>query len=330
MKASSIILVLSGCVLCFPARAEEQPVDIEARKRTIPVLETRIKEREERLGELAGDIMTLNQRLDSRINKIVDKIASIKDSEESGYRISQIKKQAMEGLGRSIKRLQERRADLILEARKNSTATPTEVIEGDAAKFDENVEKRVQQILEISKSYTQSADVEKYQRVAGGGYNYGSGWDDDLYEISDEWRQNRRDRTMDKVQSDEVIAALKKSIERHENSASDLKANLKSNRYSETDRQLMTMELKRHEKLLEARKEALREMSEVAMPNTASVDRNEAHHLQQSLADTSEDLRRDFDTIFAKYNEYTEEREKVYALKDNLAARKKWLEEHAK
>lgn len=231
------------------APAREQAVDIDARKRTIPVLEERIKEREERVGELAADITTLYERLDSRIDRIVKKIASIKDSEQSGYRVSQVKKEAMEGLGRAIKNLQNRRSDLLLEARRNTTVTPTGVIEGDAAKFDEKIEKRVHQILEVSKSFTQSADVKKYQRVAGGGYYDTWGYDGGGYEISGKWRQNRRDRTMNKVQRDEIIAALKKSVARHESLASDLRAILRSNRYSPTDRELMSMELKRHERI---------------------------------------------------------------------------------
>ena len=215
MKTSPLALAMTFATLGL-APAQQPPVagtDIEAHMRSIPILEQHLKDREERIGEIAADIIRLDTRLEGKVDKIVKTLASIKDSHDSGYRVSQIKMDAMNGLKRTIESYLGRRNALIREAREQRTGIPKEVLEGDAAKFDARIEKRVEQILELSKSFTQDADVEKYQRVAGGGYSY-NGWNEELYEISDEWRQNRRDRIMDIKQRREVIEALKKSISR--------------------------------------------------------------------------------------------------------------------
>ncbi len=305
--------------------AKEEKIDLAARQATIPVLEEHIKEREERLAETAADIMRLDKRVETKVDRIVKKLASIKDSQKSGYRVSQIKKKAMEGLGRSIKTYQSKRAALIQQAREGQTAIPEEVLKGDTKKFNEHIEKRIAQILEISKSYTQDADVEKYEQVSGGGWGWG-----DVEQISDEYRQNRRDRTMDKKQRDEIMDALKKSIERYESRIAGLKDSLANRTLSKTDRRLMEAELKHSESILDSRKEQRREMLEVEQPYTKSVTRNMAQDLQDALDDAAGDLRGDINTIFTKYAELNRERENVYKAKRNLEARKKWIADYIK
>ena len=152
---------------------------------------------------------------------------------------------------------------------------------------------------------------------------------EELYEISDEWRQNRRDRTMDGKQRKEIMDALEKSIERHESLIASLKDKLANRKMSKTDRELMAAELKRHEELLSIREFQRSEMLEVDVPDTDALTKTAAKDLEDALADASGDLRRDFETIFVKYAELNKERQKVFRLKENLEARKKWLEEHA-
>lgn len=322
----AFVTVLAGW---SPAReTADGSIDLAARQRSIPILEEHISEREERLGEIAADIMRLDKRVEAKVDKIVRKLAGIKDSQKSGYRVSQVKQQAMQGLERSIQTYQSKRASLIEDAKEGRTAIPAEVLEGDAKVFDERIEQRVAQILEISKSFTQNADVAKYQKVAGGGYSWG-GWYEDLEEISPAYRQNRRDRTMDKKQRDEVMKALANSIARHEARVSDMNLALKRN-LSPTERSLIGAELKRNEDILAARKEQYREMSEVGQPNTASVDRNEAQDLQRALGDAVADLRQDMQTIFRKYAELNRERDTLFRAKANLEARKKWISDHVR
>ena len=331
MRLLPITLAATLCAIgSVPAEQETtEKIDLEARKRSIPILEEHLKDREERLAEIAADIIRLNDRLEGKVDKIVKKLAGIKDSQKSGYRVSQIKMDAIDGLKRSIEKYQTRRIALIREVREQRTGIPKEVLEGDAAKFDKRIEKRVDQILELSKSFTQDGDVEKYRKVAGGGYSY-NGWDDELYEISDEWRQNRRDRTMDGKQRKEIMDALKKAIERHESLIASLKDNLANRKMSKTDRDLMSSELKRHEQILAVRENQHHEMFEIDSPNTSQVSRDAAQDLEEALADASGDLRRDFETIFVKYAELNKERQKVFKVKRNLEARKKWITDYVK
>lgn len=306
----------------------EEQIDLAARQRSIPILESHIKEREERLAEIVTDMKRLDDRVETRIDRIVTKLASVKDSEKSGYRMSQVKMRAIEGLKNTIQTYQTKRAALVTEAREGRYGIPLEVLEGDAKVFNTRIEKRVAQILEISKSFTQDQDVEKYRKVAGGGRTWG-GWHEDLEEISPEYRQNRRDRTMDAKQSKEVLGALKKAIERHETRISDLKLFLERT-MSSTDRALLEAELKHTEEMLAVRKEQYREMLEVGQAHTSSVSRDQAQDMENALDDAGADLRHDMASIFQKYAELNRERGKVFKAKDNLEARKKWIADYIK
>ena len=57
--------------------SREQVVDLEARKASILVLENHIKEREARMGLVAADIVRIDQRLEGRIAKMVERLAGL-------------------------------------------------------------------------------------------------------------------------------------------------------------------------------------------------------------------------------------------------------------
>ncbi|NIP95349.1 MAG: hypothetical protein GWO24_18655, partial [Akkermansiaceae bacterium] len=321
------VSVLSVGMSLAQEEKEEKEIDLEARKASIPIIEGHIEDRQERMAEIANDIMALDRRLEAKLQKVVNRLASIKDSTKSGYRVSQIKMDAMEGLRKTAENYQSKRAALITEIREGRTGIPKEVLESDAKIFDQHIEKRVEQILQLSKSFTQDASVKKYEQVEGSSYYDGWGWGD-ASRISDEYRQNRRDRTMNKKQRNEMITALKKSIERHESLIAGFKDSLENRRMSEADRELMRSEMNRHIRILDTRQGQLEELIIVPQPATAPLTRDAAMDLQDALKDAASDMRRDFETIFVKYADLNRERSKVFKLKRNLEARKKWIAEY--
>ena len=198
MKTFTILLAISFASLTRIA-AQEEKIDIEARMDSIPIMEDHIEDREAQMTEIANDIVRLHRRLDDKLEKVVKQLASIKDSTSSGYRIGKLKMDAIESLRTSVEAYQRKRAAVIAEIREGRSGIPKHVLEGEAKHLDEHIEKHINQMLTISKSFTQDKNVEKYERVAGGGYSFGYGWGwDDGIQISDEWKQNRRDRAMDK------------------------------------------------------------------------------------------------------------------------------------
>eukprot|EP00903_Cladosiphon_okamuranus_P003511 g3509.t1 len=305
----------------------ETPIDLEARKESIVTLEAQISEREERMKELAGDILRLDQRTEARVGKIIDKLASVRDGKDSKWDISQTKMDAIEGLGKTIEDYRQRRNELVEKMKEGDTPIPQEVLEGDVEKFDSHIESRVEQIMEISKSFTQEKDVKKYERVGGARHFNGWGWDENI-KISEEWRQNRRDKTMDAKQSREVIEALEKAMVRLEQMIAAQKDSLKNRELSATERQIMEEELQNNEAILAKRRGQHGELLEAGQPDTDPLGGDAAHDFQEALKDAVSDLRTDYQTIFSKYAELNRQRVQVYSLKENLEARKQWIADY--
>lgn len=327
MKAAASTLALAALV-AFPALAEEEKeIDLEARKQSIVTLEGHIKEREERLAYLAKDIIQLDNRVETQLQRIVDKLSDISDSQDSKWRISQTKQKAMEGLLDTAQEYQQKRNELVQKMKEGSTAIPTEVLAGDVKAFDEHIDKRVEQILQISKSFTQDADVEKYQKVEGVSYN-NWGWGGDVYEISDEYKQNRRDRTMDKKQRKDIVEGLKKSIARLEQMIAGHEQTLKENRLSKSENEIIAAEVENYKRILGNRRNQLSEMMEVSPPSTRQLQMDAAMDFQDALRDAVTDLRRDYNSIFEKYAELNRQRDRLFRLKENLEARKKWIADY--
>lgn len=308
-----------------PAKA---PMTLEERKASIPSIEAHIQERRDRLDEIGGDVLRLDDRLETKVDKIVNKLASLKDSDGSRRRVSQIKMAAMENLVDNAKKYQSRRAELIRELGKHKPSQPKDYVEGDLKRTDDRVEKRVAQVLLLSKSFSQEKDVQKY---TGGGSrrHYGRNNDGYSYErISDEYRQNNRDKSMNKKQRDAVKAALKKSVTRYESLANGVTQKLKSTEISAEYRSLLESEQSHYMQVLENRKSQLADFVLVDAPNTKAISQRQAIDIERALDDAADDFQSDIRLIKQKYSEIVDERRRIQKLEVNLAARKKWLEDY--
>jgi len=329
MKTNTITLAMLAISVSI-GWAKEPAIDIEARMDSIPIIEDNIEAREAQMTEIANDIIRLHRRLDSKLESLVNQLTRIKDSTRSGYRVSKLKMDAIGGLRQSVQTYQRKRAEMIVAIREGRSGIPKEILEREAEHFDEHIEKHIEQMLNISKSFTQDAKVKKYESIEGGGYDYGYGygWDADVVQISDEWKQNRRDRTMTRKQRKEVIDAFDRSIRRCEQLIARMRDDLKDQSLSKTDRALMRSELNRHLAMFDKRNHQRSQLLLVEQPNTSPVSRDAAIDLEDALDDQIADMRRDLNAIFAKHFQLNVERAKVFKLKANLDARKKWLKEY--
>jgi len=308
-----------------PAKA---PMTLEERKASIPSIESHIKERRDRLEEIGEDVLRLDDRLETKVDKIVNKLASLKDSKGSRRRVSQIKMAAMENLVGNAKKYQSKRAELIRELRKNKPSQPKDYVEGDLKRADDRVEKRVAQVLLLSKSFSQEKDVKKY--TGGGGQrHYGRNNRGYSYErVSDEWRQNNRDKSMNKKQRDAVKAALEKSITRYTTLQNGVAEKLKNTGISAEYRSLLESEQAHYIQVLENRKSQLADFVLVDAPNTQAISQSQALDVERALDDAAGDFQSDIRLIKQKYSEIVDERRRIQKLEVNLAARKKWLEDY--
>jgi len=312
-------------LLAASLAAEEAPIDLEARRESVDHLKRHIELRQERLDELVGDIRRLDRRTEERIAGLVDELARLEDSESSKTRITRLKGRVMRGLGRSIEGYQQKRARLLERLRRDADA-PFQELSGDLEAFDERIEKRVEQILKLAKSLPAYEDVDKYE-FAGG--EYWNGYYHEHTRISEEWKQQRRGRVANDKERRELQQALEDNIADLEKRYDATRGMLDNRRLDERERRVQEQELGRIGARLDVRREELHELLLPADPGPQDpVDRNRADELAKLIETSAEDLSADLWELMRKYDQAAAEREEILKLRENLAARVRWLEQH--
>lgn len=318
---SGLTLTLTAQTPAAPAKSE---LTMEERRLSIDNLEHHIAEREERVTEIRDDIRTLDARVEKRVDRLVDALAKSKDSNSSQITVIRTKQKAVEGLRKTIEYYDQKRRS-IRQALGKQSAISGDLAE-DVKKIDARIEKRVNQIMEITKSFPPGEDVEKYDESTN---SWGWGWSWTERRISEDWRQNRRDANQTRLQDKHMKEALEKSLDYVKSQVVFLKGQLQQKNITPEMKSLYQEELARNQSLVNIRQAQIDELVTPSdQPEPAALSRDRAHDLADLLDDTANDIRDDFFAIFTKYSELNQEREQVAKLKTNLEARKKWMAEH--
>jgi chromosome segregation ATPase len=317
--------LLIGVLVVSPViglAAEEKPAtDLEARKVSVANLETHIAQREERLEEWRKDIAALDARIEKRVDGLVKMLAGITDSKESRMRVSQIKKESIEGLKRGIEMYVNKRKEVREKIRSGDASSL-----GDLSKFDERIIKRVDQITELAKSIPTHSDVAKYE---SSGHSYWNGYYDENSRISEEWRQNRRDSLQSDKQRDDATKALREILDRLDQRRRSLNDLLVNRQITESARQLYYTELGQIDAYEDHLNAQLRDVTTGTTTGGEAVGRDQAHDIELLIDDARKDLRQDVASLFRAYDQFAKGRAYLEGLKQNLAARKEWLEKNA-
>lgn len=323
MKTLQIPLALLILSTALNGETADTAIDLEARKASVVNLEAQIAQREARLVELGNEIVTLDARIEKRVAELVGMLAGMRDSQDSRFKVSQIKRDAINQLQAGIERYARKRAEVKEKIRKGDTAAL-----GDLDKIDAHNLKRVEQIVELTKSFPTHSDVDKYE--ASGSATYWNGYYQEDVRVSEDWKQNRRDGVQSGKQRNETAEELRKGIERMESLRRDLVSQLENQKLSEESRNLAIHELGQKDAIIERLKSQLQEvvMGE-ASPGSRQPSLDEAIDIGKLIEDASSDLRDDVSRLFKLYDVFSTERAKTAALKENLEARKAWLKNHS-
>lgn len=323
MKALTLLPLLA--LTSLNAQDAASTMTMAERKASVVQIGQNIEAREERLQELVSDIKTLDDRTEKKIDKIVDTLKNLSDSQSSKTRITRLKGHAITGLKNSITAYNTERRKIFERIRKDNTTTSDPLSEY-VETLDTRIQKRVNQIMELAKSMPPRGDVEKYEGDSGAYYN---GRHYQNSRISDKWRQNRRQGVATNNELRDIIKALEGAIADLERRVMLIEAKIKQGGLSPANTELAKQELARTESILYNRKNELLELSTPSGTTSGeATNKNTADHLSEMFDNARGDIRDDHWTVLKKYDEAVDERDTILKMQANLAARKKWLSEH--
>lgn len=304
--------------------AEEKPaptLDLVAHKVSVANLEIHIAQREQRLAEWGRDIAQLDARIEKQVEELVKMLVGLRDSQNSRTKVTQIKRSAIEGLKHGIDLYARKRREI-----REIVRTGGDEALDDLGKLDQRILKRVDQIAELTKSIPTHDDVDKYQSDGG---SYWDGYYNESSRASDEWKQNRRDTVQSNKQRDDTTKALKEVLERLDQRRRALKDLLENRKTTESARKLYITELGQIDAYEEHINAQLRDVTVSSGGGGRAVGCKQANDIGALLEDARRDLREDVSRLFLTYDQYVRGRAYLEGLKENLAARKEWLEKNA-
>ena len=320
MKLTLIICCMAATLA---AGQETTPPDLDARRESVVIIKQNLAMREKRLAEVGAAIRENGATIDKKVGELVDMLAGLKDSQSSKRRVSEVKGEAIAGLKRMLQVYKEERRKIVQKLA-GDNSVPSEALKKDMATIDALAEKQVARILELVKSMPGGEDISKYETDSTAEYN---GVYYENSRVSEEWRQNRRDRVESEKQRREVQQALEKAIADLGQRQGTLKAGL-AGKLTAAEKELVEQDLGHVSQLLDQRKAQLAEVTAPSAAAEASASKGEADDLKDLFNNARRDIAEDFAKTIRLYHSAAAERERIHAVKENLAEREKWLQEN--
>ena len=300
MKTISFITLFAGVV----AGATAMSAPASGPSNSIAQAEASLAAREQRVQLLRDELKSLDSRIETRMDTVINALAAIGDSKDTRTKVARMKERTIGALKNTINYYRGKRAALQEELRRPTLRLTEEQKQRGIAVFDARIEKRVAQILKLQKSLPTEKDYERYKATGGN-------WWGTEYAVNPDYRQNQRVTTVTNSQRKENEEGLRRSIARLEQQNRALRA---SNGPAD--------EIARNEALItERRKQLATVLAPVETP-TRRIGSKEAADLDSALNTTIGDLRREFDTLFARYHAFLQEVSAVNVSREALATAK--------
>ena len=326
MKKATLTIFLLA-LNSLPGFSQTAPVlDYDARVKSVESLKLHIEQREARFLSLKEELLALDARWEKQVDSIVKSLAGLKDSNDSKTRVSNVKGDVMKALVRTIWVYRQKRTEVIERMRKDPTV-PADKLEGDLKAFDTKINTRVEQVMELARSFPGHEDFKKYESDGGSYYN---GWYEEDTRVSEDWKQNRRDVNSSTKARRELLEALDKALDTNQSRRASIADALANRKMSDAEHSLQQKELGRADATIDNLKTQRRELALPGGGAAREIGSEEAHDAEQMLDDARADLSRDFSEIMRKYGELDQERTRLVQMKANLKAREEWLEKNPK
>jgi hypothetical protein len=274
------------------------------------VLKAQLDAREKRAALLLDELRGSDDRIEATVDRVIDALRLIGDSKDSRTQMARLKVQTIDGLQKNIAFYQQKRAALQEELRRPTLHLTPEEKQRAIAKFDARIEKRVQQILALTKSLPTHKDYERYTAVDGG--DWGS-----TFIQNEDYKQNKRLTAHTNAQRTEVVEELQNSVDRLDRQIRNLQSQFVA-ASTDTNRKFYMDELAKSETLKKTRQSQLAEATLAVATPTRPVGSKEAQDLDSALRRTVDSLKRDFSALFERYSAYLIERSNVNAARTAL------------
>ncbi len=285
--------------------------DAAGRRQYADVLAAEAAKSQERLDAISQQLRTLDGDIESRLDRIVKLLSTIKDSTDSKGRVRRAKDKAIEGLKKSIAYYVRERdmRDKALVASDANVAVSKEALAKDAKVIDTRIEKRIGQISTLAKSLTQNEEFNQYERYRNDEYDYDT--------ETKEFHRFEKDVSGSAKIKSELIQDLKAGIDKQTREVESLKQMLTTTTEPKRQEQIKS-QIEAKEELIADRRQQAEDLLSANAPSTKPVSSKGAFEIDKLLAEMTLDLQSDFRKFQQLVSERNEAQKRAQSNQDRL------------
>lgn len=291
-----------------PAAAATPPALTQAQA----ILKVRLSAQQRRVGLLANEIHSTDQRIEQRFDDLIAALRAVSDSKDSHTKVTRMKEETIESLQKSIAYYQQKRAWLQEEMVRptfNLTQVEKQSISND---FEERIEKRVNQIIELYKTFPTHQEFDRYKAV--GRYRFGGV----RYVDSEDYRQNLRLSSQTSMMRNKLLTDMQANVDRLEQENRTL-ADLGAGASDPELREVYGDEQRKNEELRNVLKQDLDAVFSAPRNPGRPISGQEAQALDKMIRHSIDSLQSEFTLLFSRYAEWLTEASALNTLRAQVA-----------
>jgi hypothetical protein len=313
MKLIRVVAILLSS-LSYSLAAPAKPASPKPPSPDIAQWESVLAARERRVSLLRDEMAAIDSHIETRGDALIASLRSIADSNDSRSKVARMKEGTIEGIRRNIEYYQSKRAAIKEELRRPTLNLTDEEKETMIAALGGRIEKRIGQILDLLKSMPTHKEYQRYKVT-------GSNWAGPTYALNEDYVQDKRLVTITKRLQGEIESDLRASIARLEKENESMRAQYRASNYSSA--RDLSGQMAKNEALIEERRAQIAVVRSFVTTPTRKVSQKEAIDFDHERNNTATALRRDFEYLFALYNNLIPELSSINDTRAAIAAAKR-------
>ena len=319
MKRYCAIAMLIASV-ATPSLTQDQsaPLTAEKVREYIRVYEGELARRVQREESLTRQILEIDQDIEQRISSILKTLTSVRDSADSKTRVMFTKTKAIDALRKSIDYYVRERGKRSRDLASPYPRVAQEDAQGDVKVLNQRIDKRIEQIVELTKSFSQQEELAQYERYRDGDRDYNN--------KTPEARQQERGVSKAVRKKADLAKELREVISGLRRKNASLEDALRT-AHTEARRNAIEEQIRQNKELIGKRQKHLEELVNASGTATKPVAGKAAFEMANLLDDIVQEIRRDTVQLQVRVSERETARAALKPLKDRLGRAKDKLAE---
>lgn len=302
MKIACNCVLASLVILASSVQASAQQYTAEQMKQYVANLKAEIARRGARERALNEEIISLDADIEARIDSVMKMLSSKRDSTDSKALVHGLKEETIKGLQKSIEWYVYQRNKRAKDMKASYSQAPKEDLKKDVDALNERIDKRIEQIIDLTKSFTEHKEFREYSR-----YRH----NDISYSVKTREAQRREQVHREGVREKaRIVDELRDAIKLLETKNMQLESSISYTGVQATKNALRA-EINTNKELIVKRRAQLQELiDDEGGGSTKTVSKDAAFEMDKLLDDVVEEIRRDY----RKMQQLVVERDKARSL----------------